>query len=183
MDFVQNSEVISMILKCRQGDNEAFEALVELYKPMLNHMIRRISLSVEEYFSEACMGLYKAALSYNVGQDEVTFGLYARICVSRRLFDILRREGADASLLNDDVDVDSIAVSGGIVSHLERKEESELFRARARELLSDYEYRVFVLWLAGYRAAFIAERLSTDVKSVENAKSRILKKLRGGMNV
>ena len=181
MDFLSNSETVGLIMRCRQGDNDAFESLVTHYKPMLHNMIRRASLGVDEYFSEACMGLYKAALSYNVEQNEVTFGLYASICISRRLCDVVRKEGSEEGHIELDIDVDSIAASDGIVSRLERKEESEALRARAEELLSDYEYQVFLLWMAGHGAADIAERLGADVKSVENAKSRILKKLRDGM--
>ena len=181
MDFIENSEIISLIMRCRQGDDDAFSLLVVQYKPMLNNVISRAGLSVDEYFSDACMGLYNAALSYNAEQSEVTFGLYARICVSRKLLDILRREGAVDREVSFDVDMDTIAVPDGIVSRLLRREESEAFRSRAGELLSEYEYSVFLLWLDGCRSGDIAKRLSTDVKSVANAKNRILKKLRDGM--
>jgi DNA-directed RNA polymerase specialized sigma24 family protein len=58
-----------------------------------------------------------------------------------------------------------------------------MFIERARGVLSEYEYEVFMLYIEGYSTAEISEKLGRDFKSVENAKSRMLKHLREESNV
>ena len=180
LDFHVND----LVLRSREGDDDAFSELLSQYRPMLTSTATRLGLSPDEWFSDACIGLYRAILTYDLTQSEVTFGLYASVCVKRRLTDVLRKERAQAGRLPiiGDVDVDSIAVEDRSLSLLVEREESENFRMQAKEILSDYEYRVFRLWLSGLSQADIASELLTDLKSVENAKGRIMKKLRASLN-
>ncbi len=177
-------QINDLIARSRAGDDDAFSTLVTRYKPMLTAAAVRFGLSPEEYFSEACVGLYRAILTYDLSKSEVTFGLYAKICVTRRLSDALRREKAtsDRITIIDGVDVDSIAVSDRTLMTLIDREERESFRTEAKRILSDYEYRVLGLWLSGLSVSDIGEELHTDSKSVENAKGRIIKKLRAALN-
>lgn len=181
MNDTKDFRLRDLILRCRANDDDAFTELVELYTPMLQSVIHKLSRERDELFSEACLGLYKAAKSFDLEQSGVTFGLYARICVTRRLLDVIRRDSAAAESLSCDVDVEEIAVSDNIVSRLLSREESESLHSWARGLLSDYEYKVFRMWAHGDSAADISTELSTDTKSVENAKLRIKKKLRGAI--
>ena len=48
----------------------------------------------------------------------------------------------------------------------------------AKDLLSDYEYRVLLLYIQGYKTAAIADMLDRSAKSVDNAKARLFKRLR-----
>ena len=180
MSSFNSAECFYLLVRTRRGDDEAFSRLVGLYSPMMNKVARSMSLDTDEVFSESCMALFKAALSFDMEQREVTFGLYAQICVTRRLTDLLRSRGGDE--LISGFDVDEIAVDGGILSSLERRELVDNLRLSARRVLSDYELRVLSLWLDGRSAADIAAELSATVKSVENAKARILKKLRNTMS-
>ena len=75
-------------------------------------------------------------------------------------------------------DVDNISVSDGIISKLLREEEMQNFHRKAKGALSSYEYDVLKLALMGESAKAIADALGKDAKSVENAKARILTKLR-----
>ncbi|MBR2343354.1 MAG: hypothetical protein IKA64_03780 [Clostridia bacterium] len=79
------------------------------------------------------------------------------------------------------LDVDDIATADGTLSRLVYAEESAALRRRARECLSELEYRVLLLWLRGDKTSQIARELETEAKSVDNAKSRILKKLRAAL--
>ena len=179
MDFKEKEEIVPLILRTREGDNEAFEQLVALYRPMIDGVIRRFFLNVDETFSEACMGFYRAVHSYTLGQSGVTFGLYAKICVERCVIDMLRRESRGAAdRVDDGVDVDKIAVAGDIQSMLEHREQMARFLHVAREVLSDFEYDVYRLWMLGYKTADIAAELASAPKSVDNAKNRMLAKLR-----
>lgn len=179
MEFVEKTEITSLILRARDGDEAAFESLVASYRPMIDGAIRRFSLDVNDAFSEACMGFYRAVVSYDIEQSDVTFGLYAKICVDRCIIDHLRREGRDVSpRVDDGIDVDDIAVSGGIHSVLEYRERMAQLLSVASEELSELELRVYRLWMLGYKTADIAGILSLSAKSVDNAKNRMLNKLR-----
>lgn len=180
MENMDTRRIRDLIVACRANNDDAFAELVSMYSPMINSTVSKLSLSVSEYFSEACIALYKAAMSYDLDQSEVTFGLYASVCIRHRLLDIIRKNDRYSEIVGD-VDVENIAVSDGIIARLVKLEESESVRSQARELLSDYEYSVFNLWLGGHSAIDIAKRLDTDQKSVENAKARIMKKLRQGI--
>lgn len=181
MDNSEIAQVNSLLLSIREGDQGSFESLCEQYNPMIMSLIRGMGMERDDAFSDALLALYRAALSFDIEQTEVTFGLYARICVSRRLLDMHRSNGGRAPL-DDNFDVERISVDSGIISRLEREEERQRLHSCARRLLSEYEYSVFRLWLRGHRAAEIAEAMEADTKSVENAKARILKKLRDGLS-
>lgn len=174
------SEIISLIQRVRAGDEDAFADIVALYTPMIQGLARKYSVEFDEVFSDACMALYRATVTYNTEQSDVTFGLYAKICTHRSICDYIRREDGD-SCIDSDVDVEEVADTEDAADELLRREEGEIFRRDARGLLSEYEYRVLLMWLGGEKTADIAASLAVSAKSVDNAKARILKKLRDGL--
>ena len=117
-----------------------------------------------------------AALSYDLTRTDVTFGLYAKICIYRYLGDVAAR--LNTGKISFDTDVENIAVSTGIETGLVSSDTVRRYLKRAREFLSEYEYRVLVLHLQGYTTAETAEELSVSAKSVDNAKARCFKRLR-----
>ena len=174
----EEANIIRLLLRCRDRDDTAFEELVVMYKPMIDTLISKMDFSGEDVFSDAALALYKAALSYDLEQSEVTFGLYAKICVRNKLVDIANAISRDRDKFAD-FDVDRISVPDGTLYRLLKKEESDSFRAAARRVLSEYEYTVLLLWLGGDKTSIIAKKLCESAKSVDNAKARIMKKLRG----
>ena len=173
-------EPYSFIELVRAGDDAAFFQLVSLYTPMMNKVISGFAnppFRYDEAFSEACVALHRAAMSYDLSRSsDVTFGLYARICVYRRLCDLLEKCMRHTSLV--DMDVELISADSNIEQRLVGRERMARFVERARGVLSEYEYAVFMLYIEGYSTAEISEKLGRDQKSVENAKSRMLKNLR-----
>ena len=179
MEFLNQIELSTLILKVREQDDAAFAELVKRYTPMMNKVVSGFSshrIRADEAFSEACVTLHRAAMSYDLSRTEVTFGLYARICIYRRLCDLFGKEKGDD--LITDLDVDDLAVQSGIESGLVVKERMQESLAVARTVLSEYEYQVFLLYLQGYTTASISEELSKTPKSVDNAKARMIKRLR-----
>lgn len=173
-------DILSLIEATRSGDESAFEDIVAMYTPMMQAAAAGYSLQFDEVFSDACMALFRAVSSYDMRQNEVTFGLYARICIRHKMSDIASR--SRAGFEKCDVDVDELEADVDDVGDaLVSREEAELFRAKARSLLSQYEYDVLVMWLAGEKTAAIASVLGVSAKSVDNAKARITKKLRDGL--
>lgn len=169
----------NVIFKIRERDDFAFAELVRRYTPMMNKLISSFfsdKISYDEAFSEACVALHKASLTYKLEIVGVTFGLYARICVKRRLSDLY--SSSDSLDIAEDLDVDKLSIGSNVESMLLLKERVQSFILCAREILSDYEYRVFMLYIQGYDTDYMCKALSRDKKSVENAKARMLKILR-----
>ena len=168
-----------LIIAVRNGDESAFEKLVDMYKPMMDSLIRSFSFDARDAFSEACMSFYRAVSSYDLEQDGVTFGLYAKICVERCLIDLHKREGRDVThYVDNDVDVDRIAVCDGVQAMLEHREQTAYFLSVAKDTLSDFEYEVYRYWMLGDKTSDIASILEVTAKAVDNAKNRMWTKLR-----
>ena len=180
MKELKREELVRLILAVRGGDNDALNALIAEYRPLLLSASARYP-SLNEYYCEACIALYRAAMTFDIAQEDVTFGLYAAIIIRRRLRDLYNdNEREREHLVDASVDVDGIAVGDGILNRLVREEEREELRREMEELLSKMECDVLMLWLDGLKTAEIAAELSVSAKTVDNAKARILKKLRAG---
>ncbi len=169
----------------RTGDSQACAELFELYRPltesMVAHVLSRTTADEAEVRSEAEFSLYRAAVSFDLTQDTMTFGLYAKICMRNHLtsrflrhrtspapvsLDELAGNGACEELISEDVDM------------VEGEESLLALHGKIREVLSTYELTVFHLWLEDYSAREIAARVGKDEKSVNNAISRSLFKIR-----
>ena len=178
---MEEKAILDLVLSVKEGDEVAFEQLLALYKPLIDKEIRRyrkIRIIPEEMYSEVSMVFHKAALSYDP-QSFTTFGLYAKICIGRKFNDNAKKHNKKSRIIRPSaVDVDKL---GGTASIARRLADMEFFRTRmnkAKELLSDFEYRIFCLHIQGHKTAKIAEMLSVSSKSVDNAKNRAFTKLR-----
>ena len=179
MKGLKREELVNLILAVRAGDSSAFDAIVAAYDPLLHSLSNQYPSPVEYYY-EACVALLKAVKSYKIDQDGVTFGLYASIVIRRHLRSYYNENESKKSQISDE-DIEMIAVGDGIINRLFRQEEYDEFCRKMQEILSDLEYSVLWLWIEGCKTAEIAKELSIDAKSVDNAKARIQKKIRGGL--
>ncbi len=179
METQDNKELHLLILKCRDGDEEAFSSLLTQYTPMIRKVISGFAdgaYDKDELFSEGCIALHSAVMRYNLGQEDVTFGLYARICIHNRLVDLIRKSKSQPQILP--YDGEELADTDSIEAGLANREAIELIMKGASHLLSEYEYSVLMLHIQGYKTQDIAERLARTPKSVDNAKARLFKRLR-----
>ena len=119
-------------------------------------------------------------LTYDTEQSEVEFGLYAKICISNALISQLRvqkkhtaeqfTESLNTFILVHDSEDPSDKV-------LEEERVKALY-SLIRKNLSNYEYRIWRLYMSGGTARDISAVVGADEKSVGNAIYRIRKKLR-----
>jgi DNA-directed RNA polymerase specialized sigma24 family protein len=78
-----------------------------------------------------------------------------------------------------EVDVDRVAVPASVENALVRDETIDELLAKVKALASAYEYEVFLsMCVNGRSSAETAERLGKPVKSVENARDRLLRRIR-----
>lgn len=181
MILYEKLEVSELVVLARTRDDMAFAELVRRYTPMMSKLVSssfESSYDRDEAFSEACASLHRAVMTYNLERSEVTFGLYSRICIRNRLLDLLKREDGD---MISDVDIESLSSGDNIESRLIMRESVERYKRIAKQELSDYEYRVFLLVLRGEKTRDIAGILGTTPKSVDNAKARMKRALKKSM--
>ncbi len=189
-DFFPASKesIAELILSYRNGDQTAFESLAEMYKPLIKSMASGCFDGLSKYYEWddvlqfALIAFSKAALSYNMEQDGVSFGLYAKICIGnamvsklriarRRNFEILPIDG-----VFDMADPDDIS------SEIIDRENVEQLHELIRSTLSEFENDVFRLYASGYSSSEIADRLGKTEKSVDNAIFRARNKLKSVLN-
>ena len=176
----EDKEVNLLLSRCRERDDDAFSELLTRYSPMMKKLISSFTddpTEQDELFSEASLTLHVASMRYDLNQDKVSFGLYARICIHNRLVDLHRAAENKPSIISD-ADVEQLDDGSSLESSIIARETVRDLLDNAKEELSDYEYRVLILHMQGYKTAAIAQRLSKNAKSVDNAKSRIFRRLR-----
>ena len=182
----RNADVEKLVLECREHSDAAFAELVSRYTPLIRKMISDFSVDFaddDELFSEACIALHQAAMSYDLAQSEVTFGLYAGICISNRLKSLLKKNEREQDRNELVSDTERISSGVDVESYIAAKDLCERVMRCARLLLSDYELQVFRMNLERCTTKDIAEALGKSQKSVDNAKYRISKRLRESSDV
>ena len=179
-------DVKDLILSVRSGNQEAFVTLLEKYRPLIDSSVMRFSydeaysLYREDLRQEASVVFYNSILAYDLEQNEVEFGLFAKICIQNALVSQLRTLKKRSAETLEKVPENlfaSQATEDPSVRLLEQERIRSLY-AVIRKNLSDFEYKVWQLYISGRSASDIASLLESNEKSITNAIYRIRKKLR-----
>ena len=178
------TDIGALLRLIREGDQQAFSALLAAYEPLVRAEVARYTVGVDVFYAEdfrqvALLALYRAALNFDLSQCEVEFGLYAKICITNALASQLRHMRRHRELLVEDELLGE--GDGGEEDPARRLMEEEALaalHARIRLLLSPFENRVWNLYTAGLSAGEIARVVGKDTHSIENAVYRIRRKLR-----
>ena len=181
-------DVTPLIIRYRAGDDVAFDKLTSIYRPLIDSMVNHCYAGVPEAFERddlvqyALLAFSKAALTYNLEQSEVSFGLYAKICIGNSFASKIRsvRKKHPPVLPLDSVFdmADSYDIAGGVID----RENVENLGKLIESNLSDFENTVFRLFAGGFSSSEIAERLGKTEKSVDNAIFRARNKLKKVLN-
>lgn len=178
-------DIIQLLIKIRDNNDSAFEILCEKYKALIDSMSKKYSdmypegigtSSIRDDFSqEAKLAFYNACLKYDVENTKVTFGAFAKTCIRNRLISCLRKANSEKrrkSKSDDKLMADSLQDT--VVKHeLEKK-----LLSLAERVLSNYEMRIFKMYVNDVKAKEISARIGKDEKSVNNAIFRIRSKLK-----
>ncbi len=180
--------VNELLCSVRAGDQQAFDALLTQYMPIIEHQLSVIRSGYsavtpedeKDLRQEAYLAFYRATVSYDVRQHEVSFGLYAKICIENGLISALRKIKPTTVPLN--IDMLSALPDGGEESdptrRLREQEDYEILCRAIAGVLSPYENQIWQRYIAGATVARIAEQMGKDTRSVHNAIYRIRRKLR-----
>ena len=175
-----------LLARTAQGDEIAFTQLLERYAPLIRAAVSHFApsfvtvegtprLSDENLEQEARLALYRAACSYDENRVNVTFGLYAKICIRNALISELRR--VHPRKRETTKPKEELPAAAKLFTETDGRTEALLRQTEA--LLSRYEISVFRLYLQGLPPRDIAKRLGKGEKSIYNALCRIRSKTGG----
>ena len=168
-----------LIIAAKNGDEGAFSELCELYKPLIETMTDRyltrlnaIIQDRDDLRQEATVAFYRAVTTYDMSQDKVSFGLYAKICIRNRMVSLIRRANKKSSPKT----VPALKNEGKRIGD-RVFDFSELLSVSER-ILTKREGLVFSLYIGGKTYKEISELLKVSEKSVDNSLYRAKSKIK-----
>ncbi len=178
-----DNNLLSLIELARSGDENSFADLTVMYKPLIESMGKsyaakcdNVMFTEDDFVQEATLGFYSAVQTYKTS-EKVTFGLYAKICVRNKLVSLLRTASKKTKIADKSGDRRK-GYTDPVYSFFD-EEVALHMEKRIKELLSDFEYSVFRLYIQNKSYKEISETLGRTVKTVDNALYRIKTKLKG----
>lgn len=173
-----------LVQKAQAGDNQATEELLLRYSDVVRGRARGFFLlggETEDLIQEGMIGLYKAIGDYKIGETSLSFKNFAHLCVSRRLIDAVKSSARKKNVpLNN-----YVSLFSGDYEDMGKSPEDELIQRETRKEfmqemskeLSDFEFRVIVMYIDGMSCLEICQSTGKSEKSVDNAIQRSKKKL------
>ena len=176
------------LLLAKMGDQVAFERLLENYRPLISSLVKSAvsefpfsDSDYEDLYQEAVILFFRALERYDVNQENVAFGLFAKICIRNGLITQAKKLQKRLNLLPLESEDAESASTEELGTRLVEEESYLALYENVKSLLTAYENRVWWLYLSGRTAKEIALILEKDEKSVQNAIFRIRRKLRGAI--
>ncbi len=174
-----------LVLRSRNGDKQALDELVARYADLVRRRARGFFLvdgETEDLIQEGMMGLYGAVLDYRQNETGKSFKNFAYLCVSRRIYDAVKRSKSKKNEpLNNSVSETLADFWASEVPSPEDEmilsDERKEFRQKMTALLSDFEFKIFTMYIDGMSCTEICETTGKSVKSVDNAIQRSKRKL------
>lgn len=176
-----------LIISAREGSQESFFELKRKYTPLIENQVVKHTLpdmsvqDVEDLRQEATAIFVNAVCNYDCLSEGVEFGLYAKICIGNGLVSFVRsylRRKKKTVVSLDFAERSAATGSDPLQALVDKENAGELVRI-IKKSLSDYENRVWWLYVSGMSASDVADAIgATDPRSVSNAIYRIRRKLR-----
>ena len=165
------------------GDPDAIDRLLAINKHYVVAVARKYYLiggDKEDLIQEGMIGLFKAITSFDEGKNDNFVG-YAITLIEREIISAIRRANTQGQqflsesvlLDSDDELTDNISPESDLISQENTNELTNEIYSK----LSSFEKQVVKLYLKGYNYIDIAKKLNRESKSIDNALSRIKKKL------
>lgn len=176
-----------LVKKIVSGEESAFFDLSHEFDAMIKSIVNSATVNKgekEDLYQEGLIGLYKAAINFDEGRG-ASFSTFAYLCIkhciysSIRVYFSKRNEPVRTSFSIDEVVASQFPdLCTDPEKLLIEKENIRLIKESVDSSLSEYERRVFKLFLSGLSYDDIAASLQTPQKSVDNAIQRIRGKLK-----
>ena len=178
---VQGSESDeSLVQRAQEGDKEATETLLRRYMDTVRARARGFFLvggETDDLVQEGMIGLYSAIGDFRADMGK-SFKNFAYLCVTRHILDAVKQScrrknrPLNTSLSLSDPEIEEFAVEDPEDFLIDGESRTE-FRMKLMRTLSDFEFRVFTMYLEGMSYARICEEtgnaLSRSKKKVQRA--------------
>lgn len=184
-----------LVQMSQAGDEAATEYLLHKYQKLVYIWTRPYFLQGAEdddLLQEGMIGLFKAIRDFTPGSS--SFWSFAKLCITRNIISAIKGSTRQKHIpLNSytslhqpiyDVEGDRTLMEVLTNSKVDDPETLVIDRERLhhtqrfiKEVLSDFEYRVFRLYINGLSYKEMADRLNTHTKSIDNALCRIKTKI------
>lgn len=195
-DKYNNIRDEEIIVKIKNGNEQALTYLLNKYKPLVNNKVNKyfiIGAEKEDIIQEGMIGLYKAIKSFDM-EKQNTFKTFANICIERQLITAIKTSTRQKHMpLNTCISLNTSAYSNEddsielletynnktIEDPLETMMKKEYYKEIKQTItssLSKFEKQVLDRLVLGESYETIAKRFDTPVKSIDNAIQRIRKK-------
>ena len=183
-------DVIDLILKAQAGEECAFSALKDIYRPLIEASAKRFRSDTmtdqdgEDIFQEALFHFCNSVCSYNCEAEGVEFGLYAKICIENGLVSFIRMYNRQNRLRAVSLEARTEPISdigGDVLESIVESERTALLVRQISRRLSVLENKVWWLYVSGVSVSDIVDRVGIERKSVSNAIYRIRKKLKDAL--
>ena len=183
-----------VIERIRRGDRQAVEYLMDKYKDLVRKRARTLFLiggERDDLIQEGMIGLFKAIQDYSPERDS-SFYHFAELCIARQMYTAIKSSNTQKNQpLNNSVSFDSPEYGENSqnpklrgdpvflkkISNPEQfvldKEYANVLEYELVRRLSDFEKQVLNLYMKDYSYYKISEVLGRDVKSIDNALSRV----------
>lgn len=189
---MSDEELISLV---KSDDKYALDFIIEKYKDLVNMKVGKyfiIGAEREDIIQEGMIGLFKAIQSFNPDKQN-SFKTFANMCVERQLITAIKTSNRqkhmplnsylslNTAAYDDDEDTSILEVFDSHMTEdpldtITKKEYYKRVEDAIDKSLSDFEKQVLARFIRGESYVTIAEKLDTQVKSVDNAIQRIRKK-------
>ncbi len=199
IDYSRKSDT-ELIKLHHSGDRWAFEEIAGRYKDTVKFHARFFFLTggdSDDLLQEGMIGLFEAADTFRDDRN-ASFATFADRCIRSRMIKAVKTDNKKSNRpLNTSVSIDgdkeqtddgnrgsvsgSLESDGGIGNPEAIVINKELYRLKVEKIneeLSDFEKKVFYLYLSGRSLNEIAEETAGTYKSADNALSRIKAKVR-----
>ena len=175
----------SLVERAQAGDKQATEELLSRYAGLVRGRARGFFLvggETEDLIQEGMIGLYRAVSEYRTDREGgMSFKNFAYLCVSRRIIDAVKASARKKNVpLNNYVSLFQSEWEMPVSSpedEVIRGEDRREFLQKMSKELSDFEFRVTVMYMDGLSCAEICAATGKEEKSVDNAIQRSKKKL------
>lgn len=183
-----------LVVLAQNGDNDSEIELFSRYKNVLRKISRSYFLiggDIEDILQEGMLGLYKAIKSYSPSKG-VSFSSFANLCIKRQIQTAVRRASSQKSLIlsnafpitgnleQDEDEEDEVIIPSFEQTPEERiisRETIKEMKKQIKSKLSQMELEVFSKYLDGKTYKEISLETGLTFKSIDNALTRIKKKL------
>lgn len=173
-----------LLAACKNGDGKAVDKLMIRYGALVRARARHFFLwdgDTEDLIQEGMMGLYVAIVDYRKEEGK-SFKNFAYLCITRRLIDAVKKASSKKhppqNMQVPSTHLDAFAYAlPNMEDEIILSDEWKDFWKKASSLLSDFEYKLFSMYMDGMSCREICETTGKPQKSVENAIQRSKKKL------